>query len=238
MQKPQILVVHGALGSAAQMDPIACALEEVGTVDNIELSGHGTTVTERNEDFSMLAFAAQLRSRVQVASQNGAAAPVIFGYSMGGYAALLLESQLPGTFSGIVTLGTKFAWTPELALRECARLDPAMISAKVPKFAALLADRHLNAGGWETLLQRTAALLTDLGNAPLLTRESMDAIAANVCVAVGENDETVSADECAEFASYMPLGTSAVVPGVPHPIERVPVTAIVELVRRVLPATE
>ena len=58
-------------------------------------------------------------------------APIVFGYSMSGYVALALEAERPGTFSGIVTLGTKFAWTPDVATTESARLDPAAISKKL-----------------------------------------------------------------------------------------------------------
>lgn len=239
--KPNILVVHGALGSAAQMEPVARALESLGTVDNIQLLGHGTSIAARPADFSMPAFMLLLQQRAtharQSSTESNGGAPLILGYSMGGYAALSLEAQHPGTFSGIVTLGTKFAWTPALALRECSRLDAKTIAEKVPKFAAVLQERHASAGGWELLLERTSALLAELGDKPLLTRETLSRVQAAVCIAVGEKDDTVSADESIEYASYIPRATCEVLPETPHPIERVSVEDIVALVLTVFRAS-
>ncbi len=84
------------------------------------------------------------------------------------------------------------------------------------------------------MLERTAALLVQLGAKPRLTKESLRRIRANVCVAVGEKDDKVSADETREYASYIPDATTRVIPDAPHLIERVPVDVLVELVRSVV----
>jgi pimeloyl-ACP methyl ester carboxylesterase len=232
-----ILVVHGALGSAAQMQPVAEALRTLGKVEIVELPGHGETPLPNASAFGMDLFADAIAAAVgQVGARPGAAAltPLVFGYSMGGYAALVLESRAPGTLGGIVTLGTKFEWTPELSAREASRLDAATIAAKVPKFADTLAVRHAGTGGWHRVLDDTAALLRELGNAPLLHTETLHRIAIPVTVAVGARDDTVSADEAERTAGMLRNGTFAVLPDVPHPIERVPHDAIQSLVRELL----
>ena len=61
----------------------------------------------------------------------------------------------------------------------------------------------MGAGGWESVLERTAALLVQLGDAPWLTEGSFAGVQANVCIAVGANDDTVSVDEAREYASYI-----------------------------------
>lgn len=235
----QIFVVHGALGSAGQLEPVALALGEIGTVHNVELPGHGDTPLPDGSSFSMQAIVDALRDVVLevpvTSAQNDLTAlPIVFGYSMGGYAALALEAQRPGTFGAIVTLGTKFAWSPELASRELRRLDANFILEKIPKFAKTLEVRHVGSGGWKLLLERTGALLTQLGDTPLLTWETMPMICSRVCMAVGELDDTVSADEAAEYATYIPGGVSRLVAGAPHPIERVSVSDIVTLVRETI----
>ena len=232
MTKPRILVIHGALGSAAQMEPIARALDEEGIVSTVELRGHGSTPAQQ-DDFSMNAFVQQLRNQVATMRSSDSGAPVVFGYSMGGYVALALEAAEPGTFSGIVTLGTKFAWTPALALREGSRLDAKIIAEKIPKFAKTLQERHAGAGGWEQVLDRTAQLLVDLGDRPRLTKETLERVRANVIVAVGEKDDTVTIDEAREYAAHVPHAIAVALPEVPHPIERVPIEAMVKLVRDV-----
>lgn len=231
---PTILVVHGALGSAEQLQPVAQELAKIGTVINVELVGHGSTPVPSFANFDMEAFWHQLRAEVKRANLPENDKPYVFGYSMGGYAALALESMHPNTFAGILTLGTKFAWTPALALRECSRLDPAIIAEKVPKFAQILEQRHRDAGGWEHVLTKTGGVLARLGDSPLLTKESLARVEARVCIAVGEKDDTVSADEAREYAGFVPNGSSEVIPDAPHPIERVPVAAISQLMEKLI----
>jgi len=223
MSAPHLIVLHGALGSAAQMAPIASALATLGTVDTLEFPGHGETPLGEDQ-FSLAGFAGVLERRVR------GSRPLAFGHSMGGYVALALEAHAPGTFSGIVTLGTKFDWTPDGAAREVARLDPRVIAKKVPKFAALLAARHERSGGWEQHLQHTAGLITTAGAAPLLTPASLARIACPAHLAVGALDDTVTVDETARAARAVPGGSTQVLEGVGHPIERVPVDLIVAMV--------
>jgi pimeloyl-ACP methyl ester carboxylesterase len=232
-----ILVVHGALGSAAQMRPVADALAAIGIPFLVELPGHGETPLPDGSVFGMDAFADAIAAAVTqtgTLSNDGEAeipAPVVFGYSMGGYAALLLEARTPRTFGGIVTLGTRFEWTPELAAKEASRLDAAAITAKVPKFADTLAERHARAGGWHRVLDDTAALLRELGGAPLLGAGTLGRIEIPVTIAVGDRDDTVSAEEAERIAGMLQNATVAVLPDVPHPIERVPRESIDSLMR-------
>ncbi|MBL0170610.1 MAG: alpha/beta hydrolase [Gemmatimonadaceae bacterium] len=228
---PTVLVAHGALGSAAQMQPVVDALRAFGggriRVEAFEFPGHGVTPLGDVDLFQLTHFVDAMAHAV---SALGTPKPLLFGYSMGGYAGLALEARAPGTFSGIVTLGTKFEWTPESAEREALRLDPVMISTKVPKFAALLNERHALVGGWESVVCRTAALLRVNGGSPLLTVEVMERIAVPVCVAVGTKDDTVSVAESRAAADVMLNGRWFTLDDVPHPIERVPVSHIIELV--------
>ena len=233
-----ILVSHGALGSAEQMQPIVEALSAFGDgrlrVVALEFPGHGRTPLAQDRTFGIPYFVDVMSDTV--GALDGPP-PLLFGYSMGGYVGLALEARSPNTFSGVVTLGTKFEWTPNGAEREAGRLDPVALQLKVPKFAALLAARHEHAGGWETMMVRTAALLRDNANAPLLTVESLERIAIPVCVAVGTKDETVSVSESQAAADVMLRGRCEALEDIPHPIERVPVQAIIDLLRPMVDAT-
>ena len=233
-----ILVSHGALGSAAQMQPIVEALEAFGDgrirVEVLEFPGHGRTPLDGDGTFRLPHFVDVMASAVSAMASRP---PVLFGYSMGGYVGLALEARSPNTFSGIVTLGTKFEWTPGYAEREASRLDPVAIELKIPKFAAVLAARHEHAGGWEGVMVRTAALLRENGNAPLLTVEALERIAIPVCVAVGSKDDTVGVPEAQAAAEVMLRARCQVLEDVPHPIERVPVQRIIDLLRPMLSAS-
>lgn len=225
MTRP-IVVLHGALGSAEQMGPVADALAVYGPTHCFELPGHGRTPLTNAAPFSMTTFAHALRDDL---TRRGIEQPIVFGYSMGGYVALLLESLAPGTLGGIVTLGTKVEWTPPIAAAAAARLDAAVLAVKVPAFAEQLRHRHESADGWELMLQRTAALLTDLGSAPLLTAATLANVRIPVCIGVGSRDDTVSGDEAARVAALLPNASAHVLPDVPHPIERVPAQVVIDL---------
>lgn len=216
--------------------PICNELARLGTVHNVQLPGHGDTPLGDDAAFSIAGFVESLRNSVSAirAAAGTDSRIVVFGYSMGGYVALALEASAPGTFASIITLGTKFAWSPALALRELSRLDPNIIQEKIPRFASILSARHANAGGWKLVLERTGKLLTELGDAPILNRDTLGKVRSTVTVTVGLLDDTVNLEEAIEYASFMPNATARSLADVPHPIEKVPVETISSLVEEAL----
>lgn len=218
---PSVLVVHGALGSARQMEPVVRALElqqQFASVHSVELPGHGDTTLAPDATFGMVTFARAIEQCVVDAQLTR---PIVFGYSMGGYASLLLEHLAPGTLGGIVTLGTMFRWTPEVAERAAARLNADMIRTKVPTFADTLGVRHASCGGWELVLERTATLLRALGDQPPLTLDVLSTIKCPVHLLVGDRDDSVTFDDTVQAAARLPRGRAALLPDTPHPIEKV-----------------
>jgi pimeloyl-ACP methyl ester carboxylesterase len=214
-----LLLLHGALGAADQLVPLAERLAGRARVHVVELEGHGRT-PPRGRAFAMEHFA---ESVVEALDALGIARAEIFGYSMGGYVALHLAATRPERVTRVTTLGTKFRWDPELAEREAHRLDPATIRAKVPRFAEALEARHAGAGGWEAVLGSTAALLRSLGARPLLDDAVLGAIAQPVRVMVGDRDATVTVEESAGAYRALGNGELVVLPRTPHPLEQVDV---------------
>lgn len=220
---PSVVVLHGALGSGAQMQPVVEALRaqrRYAEVLAVELPGHGQTPLAAETAFDLRTFALALQAAIHDA---GLVRPVVFGYSMGGYVALLLELLAPGTIGGIVTLGTMLHWTPTIAAAAASRLDPQVIQAKLPAYAATLAARHSGVGGWKVVLTHTAAMLRELGEEPLLTNALLGSIHCPVHLLVGERDESVSLDDAVSAAAHLPRARASLLPDVPHPIEKVDV---------------
>ena len=216
MTTPPILLLHGALGSSAQMAPLASALESEGhTVHTLDFEGHGTA-PPTDGPFTIERFAANI---VAYLDENDIERADIFGYSMGGYAALQAATIAPARIGSVATLGTKFAWTPEAAAHEVSRLNPEVIEAKVPRFAAILAERH-GAERWGDLVRETAALLTELGEHPVVMPETLAGIDHRVRICVGDRDEMVTLGESVDTYRALPNGELSVLPNTPHPIER------------------
>ncbi|AHG88719.1 hypothetical protein J421_1182 [Gemmatirosa kalamazoonensis] len=223
----RVLLIHGALGAAEQLAPLAERLEARGArVSVVELEGHGRTAP-RDRSFAMAHFAENV---IDALDALGTGPGTLFGYSMGGYVALLVAAAYPDRVARVVTLGTKFRWDAETAAREARRLDPATIRAKVPRFAGALAARHAGAGGWEAVLARTATLLTALGDDAPLTDGVLGGLRCPVRVMVGDRDATVTVEETAGAWRALVHGELAVLPATPHPIEQVDTALLAELV--------
>ena len=222
MSDRHLILLHGALADGTQLAPLAAKLGGRRPISMIEFEGHGQSpFRDRPLRIETLA-----ESVVDDMYALGIQRADFFGYSMGGYVALQIAATHPDRVERIATLATKFAWTPEIATRETAMLDPATIRAKVPKFAAALEARHTGAG-WEALLAQTADLMRALGDRPPLGRDVLASIAEPVRIAVGDRDATVSIDESAAVARQLPHGELEVHPRTPHPFEKAPLDRIV-----------
>ena len=212
-----LILLHGALGSSAQLDPLADALRSQFRIHQLDFEGHGKAA-QRGRPFRMQHFAENV---VETLDRLALQQAMLFGYSMGGYVALHLALDHPERVNRVATLGTKFRWDAAYAAREVTRLDPAVIRAKVPVFAASLEARHAGAGGWEGVLAATAEMLTHLGDHPLLTETTLPAIVAPARIIVGDRDNTVTEQESSAIATLLAAGSVNVLPDTPHPIEQV-----------------
>lgn len=202
------------MGSAQQLTKLAELLQTNYKVYPFTFSGHGGKAFQ--SDFSMQSFVTELLAFVQTESLQGA---LVFGYSMGGYVALTAEQQHPGTFSQIMTLGTKFHWTPEGATKESAMLKPEIISEKVPAYAKALEAEHGET--WKTLCTRTAEMMVTLGNNPLLDAERLAEITIPVRIGLGDRDKMVTLDETVSAYRALQHGSMTMLPATPHPLDRV-----------------
>jgi pimeloyl-ACP methyl ester carboxylesterase len=223
----EIVLIHGALGCAAQLGPLAQRLGSAARVHVLELSGHG--LTPYSGSFGITAFSNQLQGFIEV---HCASAPLVFGYSMGGYVALYLAATMPDSVRGVITLGTKYAWNPEQAQREAQMLHLPTLREKVPSFAQNLSDMH--GPQLAPLLEHTAEMMLALGNAPVLTSTLLNRIKCPVHVCVGDTDRMVSRDETEAMAAAIPGATLHILPQTKHPIEAVDPTLIEQVIMAAL----
>ena len=190
---------------------------------SLNFSGHGQTPFQNK--FSISQFAEEL---LEFIVKTHLIRPTVFGYSMGGYVALYLASQKPGILGDIITLGTKFEWSPEIAAKETKMLDAKTILEKVPKFAAALESRHGN--DWQLLLQKTADMMMDLGNKNLLDPCTFSNVKNKVLIGLADNDTMVSVAETDNAASKIVGAKRYTLENTKHPIETVDVKGLAEIV--------
>ncbi|HWA05415.1 MAG TPA: alpha/beta fold hydrolase [Ignavibacteria bacterium] len=210
----RILLLHGAIGTKDQFGVLQELLSADMEVHTMNFTGHGGGEIS-DDPFTIDMFA---RDIIAYLDSNHIDEVNIFGYSMGGYAALYAALNNPGRIGKIFTFATKFEWTPEIAEREVKMLDAEKMKVKVPKFAQELAKRH-GEDKWETLLLKTAEMMTGLGNRNVLTAELMKQINNKVLVGIGDSDKMVSLEETIAAFRVLPNANLIVLPSTPHPIE-------------------
>lgn len=215
MSKPALLLLHGAIGASKQLQPLAGQLATNYDIHLFDFPGHGGTALPE-ERFSIQLFSEALRGYIET---HHLQQPAIFGYSMGGYVAMFFAKHYPHLVGKIATLGTKFHWDEATAAKEVKMLDAATITAKVPAFAAALAQLHAP-NNWEEILQRTAAMLTTMGKSNPLKLEDYSSINNASLIMLGDRDKMVTLEETVSVYKNLPAAQMAVLPATAHPIEQ------------------
>ena len=224
-ERPLVLL-HGALGTGGTLSPVADLLHDDFKIFCPDFPGHGSRAGT-SEVLRMDILAEFLGSYF---SEHDLRNPLVFGFSMGGYVALTHAVRHPGVISAIVTLGTKYDWSPEIAQQEAGMLDADLLRRKVPAFADVLAERH-GAMQWKSLLQRTAEMMVDLGATPILTVERVRQLHIPVHICRGSEDRMVMESESISMADMLPNGRYIRIEGLLHPIEKAPPAVVADLIR-------
>ncbi|MFN0176902.1 MAG: alpha/beta fold hydrolase [Saprospiraceae bacterium] len=209
------ILLHSALGSAAQLETLQTQLPEGQDAVALDFPGHGRA--SNSGPFSMRLFA---DSVLKFMDDKNVAKADIFGYSMGGYVALWLAWKHPERVRSVTTYGTKLEWNPEVAAGMSRMFDPEKIEVKAPQLAESLAKTH-GAEYWKTLCKNTAKFLLDLGNGLGLPPEAFGEIQCPVSIGWGELDNVVTEAESRHVAQAIPEGRFEVLPGCKHLIEQV-----------------
>lgn len=219
-----IVILHGALGSANQLDPVKVAFEARGlSVHCLNFSGHGGKSFQTK--FGIEQFAQDVLHYLDTHEPEQVN---IFGYSMGGYVALWLAKTYPNRVGKIVTLGTKFDWSVESASKEVEKLNAEKILEKVPAFSRILEHRH-TPNNWKELLQKTSDMMLALGEKPLLTEAVVRTIDHQTLILLGDQDDMADRNYSEQVASFLTNGVFQLLENTPHPIEKVDLKKIVDL---------
>lgn len=217
-----LLLLHGALGSREQMEPLAAHLRVYGDVLTLDFEGHGTAPMPPHP-LRTAAFARQVLAHLD---DEGLLDVDVFGYSMGGYVALYLAASAPERIGRIATLGTKVAWTPAFASEQARRLDPERIADRSPGFAKLLAERH-GADRWPETVTRVVEMMRALGDEPDLTEGLLAQVRCPVLVVRGLEDEMVTGEESDALAHILEADRVELF-RTPHAIEQADVETVAE----------
>ncbi len=225
----KLLILHGALGSAGQLQPLADQFAQNYDVTILGFNGHGTLPLTRGQ-FSIQSFAGDILNYL---SQHQISEVNILGYSMGGYVAMYLARHYPEKVSKVITLATKYHWSPEIAEREVKMLDADKIMSKIPDYAQVLEHRH-TAIGWQTVLAKTVEMMLAMGQDNPLTTADFAKITCKCLVMLGDKDKMVSLTETLDVYHALPNAQLCILPGTAHPIEQVDLELLCSITHKFL----
>ncbi|WP_330747587.1 alpha/beta fold hydrolase [Chryseobacterium sp. CP-77] len=221
---PNLILLHGALGHSDIFKPYLNVLSSYFTVHTPLFSGHG--------DLELPEGGLNIKKYVEELSEyckvNHLTDVSIFGHSMGGYVALCYAMENPDNVNSVITLGTKFDWTEEQALKESKMLNPDVILEKIPQYAQLLESQH--GTKWKQLLPGIADLMIDLGKNPPL-ENNFATITTPVQIMVGDKDNMVTLEESSRVYRSLPNAKLAVLPDTKHPIDKVRPDLLLNLIK-------
>lgn len=210
-----LLLLHGALGSTEQLMPLSAFLSEQFKIHTLDFTGHGHS-EEESDSFSIELFSKQVLTYLD---ENAIDKINLFGYSMGGYVSLYFANHHPERVNKVVTLATKFLWTPAIAQQETKMLNPEKIIEKIPAFAYALEKRHFP-HDWKRLLQKTAGMMKELGDHPPLNDPDFEQVPHPVLLSIGDKDSMVTLEETIHIFRKLKNANLLVLPNTTHPIEK------------------
>ncbi len=219
-----ILLLHGALGSREDLQPLLNNLQTSFKVYSINLYGHNGMPVE--QDFSVEGFAQQVLDWM---TENNLDKISIAGYSLGGYIALYLAYTFPDKIEKIVTLGTKLYWDTSIAEKEVDRLDPDVIEERFPDYAVQLILKHTGEN-WKGVLAKTAKLFLHIGQFNPLGFDKFNHITCPVLLMLGDRDPSVTLVETTTIYRELPGAQLAVLPNTKHAISEVDIVLITYLI--------
>lgn len=210
MDKKPLVLIHGALGSANELKELAELLSQDYSIHNYEIPGHGNRADELAA-FSMEKICLDFSNFLEKIGPS-----FIFGFSLGGYLALTVAQKSEKNILGIVTLGTKFDWSPETAKKETKGLNISFLKSKVPDFYEYLTTLHRE--HLPDLLTATASFMLELGNSPAINEATVKKISIPVRIIRGGKDKMVSKEESVQIANAIKQGLYFEIPHFIHPI--------------------
>lgn len=224
----KILLLHGALGSKKQMEPIGSLLSQYFDVLMINFSGHGGNQIPEAK-YSLELFTNDVLSELDRQSLSKVN---ILGYSLGGYIGLNLALRHPEKINKVITLSTKLKWDKEFAVKESQKILPEFIEKNNSKMAERLQNIH-SPQDWKIVCQKTAEFFLELGEKHL-TEDDLSKIEHPILLSTGDRDEIATFPETYHVYKRMNNSQLLVMPNTGHLIDKMDYLSLIHDFKRFL----
>jgi len=220
--KPSIVILHGANGTAAIMQPLVDQLRACAEPVALNLLGHGGREVPARVTFELLA--ADVIAQMDAQHLKRA---YLFGFSTGGTLALFLARHFPERFFGVTTLAAKFVFDKRtlahwMYLTELHRLE------RTKRAEALAVDHHPQ--DWKEVTLAIRATFLELEKNPPLSETDLRAISMPALLFFSNEDQIVPAQESAALGRLLPNAKPVMFHGQCHPLAVVPIPAMAKAI--------
>jgi pimeloyl-ACP methyl ester carboxylesterase len=223
MSEPTIVVLHGANGSAREVELLAAPLRAHGRVLVPDLPGHGG-----RELPDRLSIQGSARDVLALLDREKVERAVIVGYSLGGYVGLYLAARHPGRIQAVCAVATKFVFDPETIKYWTYLAQPERLERPGnPRAGELLASHGPH---WKSVAIANATFFGDLGRESPLAEADFRAIERPVLLVSSNRDAVVKWEETLAMGKVIPGARLVMFYGLAHPLRNVPVTRVCEAI--------
>lgn len=137
-QKPDLLLLHGFMGSGQSFEPVLPQLEEFVNPVTIDLLGHRKT--EGAQTAERFNVGRQIMDIKQIISEIFDTEPFLHGYSMGGRLALRYTLTFPQTIRGLIIESTNYGLDDPQALQKRKQTDEKRASEIETDYSSFVRD--------------------------------------------------------------------------------------------------
>ena len=213
-----VVLIHGALGCSAEIEPLTAAFRPYGEVRAPNLVGHGgRPVPER------LSIRDHAEDLIAYLDREGIERAFFVGYSLGGYIALYLARHFPGRVQGASTIAAKLVFDAGTVKHWTHLADPDRLRANG---RALVHEKNHAPQDWVAVARANSRLFADLGHEPQLRNEDLAAISVPVMIVASDRDQIAPWAETRAIGKLIPASEIAMFYGAAHPLAAVPVLPV------------
>ena len=212
---PPVVILHGAAGcTTMETERITHRLSSHYHVLALDFGGHGRSDAFKDTSFTPDFF---LQNVERVFDYFSLKKAHIFGFSLGGFIALLFAATHPDRVKKLAVHAVNLFWDEQLMEKMVSRVDATDIQQSSPELSRFLSDMH-GADKWVSLFERSHAYSKNIPRFKTRYEKAFE-VSARTLVSAVHDDDLFSIDSPVNLHKRLKNSKLAVIPGRRHALQ-------------------